>query len=660
MCYNGFMVKKPQWSEIKKKFKQVQAPRHPMPVALRVLCSVVLAAGFAFAFYWFLLESQYGGSQPDIAQFIQESPTVFWYSYSFVFLLTLLLMSIFWRTCFGLGATFAIISIIAYANEQKIKVRAAPLLPEDLQMVGQAGELMEFVDTGEVMRLALGVVLLLIGTWMFDRILRKAIGKDSTKQNWLEKHAILQRVTCSLLVLATLVVAYNPLLHHGGETIEKIDWLDTTFAAWDPAGTYEWNGLILSFLYSLGSTNLDAPEGYSEEKIQAIYEKYQALKDDDEERVALADKVDNIIFILDESFYDPETLDEYYAHTGGDVIPNLRKIFEKYPSGYMYSPEYGGGTANIEYAAYTGLSNYWANTIPYSNFAARLDHIPGLVSYAKSNNFAATAIHAYAGSVYKRNIVYDRMGYDEFIDIDKMKHTGLENGQGYVSDAEVYAEIYDILLENPGPKMIGAATMQNHSPYESAGYPEWHFPLKNRVDSWRGVEASFESLSRADQYLADFLAKLDELDEKTVVLWFGDHVAGAFDHIVESTDQDELNSVHLTPYFIYANFEFDGLYTTTEVAEQNAEYGFKFKAKGVDLPTVTPNCMMNEVYNVLGVEKPVLNYLLDEVCAENPILAPVYYSEGGEPLETEALKDYELINYDVSHGEHYWLKYNQD
>lgn len=621
---------------------------------------MVLAAGFALAFYWFLLDSQYEGSQADIMQFVQSSPTVFWYSYSFVFLLTILMMSIFWRTCFGLGATFSIISVIAYINEQKLKTRAAPLLPEDFQMAGQVGELTEFVDMGEVTLLVLGVVLLLIGSWMFDQLLRKAIGKDSTEQSWCEKHAVLQRITCSLLIVATMVVAYHPMLHHHGETEEKIDWLEPTFAAWNPQMTYDGAGLILSFLYSLGSTNLDAPEGYSEERIQAIYEKYHALKEADKERAELADKVENIIFILDESFYDPDTLGEYYAHTGGDVVPNLHKIFEKYPSGYMYSPEYGGGTANVEYAAYTGLSNYWANTTPYSNFVAKLDYMPGLVSYAKSNNFMTMAVHAYAGSMYKRNLVYDRMGHDEFIDITKMNHTALENGQGYVSDAEVYAEIYDILQEKPGPKLIGAATMQNHSPYESAGYPVRNFPLKNRVDSWGSVESSFESLSRADQYLADFLAKLDNLDERTVVLWFGDHAAGTFDHHATSTNQEEINSVHLTPYFIYANFEIDSPYTTAEVAKQNAEYGFEFEAEGVNLPTVTPNCMANTMYNILGVKKPTLSYLLDEVCAENPILAPVYYSTGGGPIETEALEDYELINYDISHGEHYWFKYDQN
>ena len=658
LCYNGIMVKLPKWSEIKNKFHKAKVPAHPMPVALRILFSVVLAAGFAFAFYWFILESQFDGAHGEIMEFINERPMVFWYSYSFVFLLTLLMMSIFWRTCFGLGATFALISIATYANEQKLQVRAAPLLPEDLQMASQAGELVEFVNFDEVARLAIGIILLLIGTWIFDRILRKTIGKDTAGQNFWERHAVLQRGACTLLVMATIVAAYHPMLHHSGETIEEVAWLGTSFDAWNPTGTYERNGLILSFLYSLGSSNLDAPEGYSEEKIHEIYEKYQALKEKDTTRTALQDKVDNVVLVLNESFYDPDTLDEYYAHTGGDVVPNLHKIFEKYPSGYMYSPEYGGGTANVEYAVYTGLSNYWANTIPYSNFASKLERVPGIVSYAKKNNFSATAVHAYAGSVYKRNIVYDRMGYDEFLDITKMTHTAQENGQGYVSDSEVYAEIYDILTKNDGPKLVGAATMQNHSPYESAGYPVWHFPLQNKVDSWRGVESSFESISHADQYLADFLAKLDTLDQKTVVLWFGDHVAGAFDHHANSEDQEELNSIHLTPYFVYANFELDSLYSNAETTKQNADYGFRFKTEGVDLPTVTPNCLANTMYNILDVEKPVVNYLLDDVCAENPILAPVYYSAGGSPEETEALREYELINYDISHGERYWLKYD--
>lgn len=651
----------PKWSNIKNRCKKIHVPSHPMPVVLRVLCSIVLAVIFAGAFCWLILNSQFKDDPEALSVFVAEKPLVCCYTYIFVLLITLLMMAIFWRPCFGIGLTFVIISIMLYANEQKMAVRAAPLTAADFLLVGQAGELMSFVDENEIFNMVAGVCCLLVGAWLFDRILRRGISKNPTECNWWERHAILPRVAFTLLTLATINVLYKPILHHGGTPTEDVEWLDTTFTAWNPEATYENNGFLLALLYDFGSSSLDEPEGYSEERIQAIYDKYNKIKKQDESRVALSDKVDNLVFILDESFYDPATLNDFYAHLGGDVTPNLHnKIFRKYPSGYMYSPEYGGGTANVEYAALTGMSNFWANTTPYSNFVMKLDYMPGVVSYAKSNGFEATAIHAFPGSMYRRDMVYDRMGFDEFRDNKKMTHTALENGRGYISDAEVYAEIYDVITESDGPHMVGAATMQNHSPYESASYPELNFPLVNKVDSWYGIESSFESLSHGDQYLMDFLEKLDTLDEKTVVLWFGDHLAGAFDRQATTDELGDKNSLHFTPYFIYANFDLDELYTVAETAEMNAEAGFEFETRGVDLPTVTPNCMANMVYNTLGVEKPVINYLLDEVCEENPVLAPAYYTDETNPVETEALKDYELINYDLSHGERYWLKNDLD
>ena len=64
---------------------------------------------------------------------------------------------------------------------------------------------------------------------------------------------------------------------------------------------------------------------------------------------------------------------------------------------------------------------------------------------------------------------------------------------------------------------------------------------------------------------------------------------------------------------------------------------------------------MNTLYDVLGVEKPALYYLVGEVCEETPVLAaPYYWAEDRELKMTEVLHDYELVNYDVLAGKHYW------
>lgn len=618
--------------------------------------SFVLAALFSIFFTWFVFYRQFKNNPDNATEFIEANRPIFWYTYVLILLSTSFVMSIFWRTFFGMGLTFAIISVFTYANTQKLQVRSAPIIPEDLAMIEQTGNLVEFVDADELNRLIWGIALLLMGTWLLDYYCRKVIGKNTDGMQWWERHAIVQRATFAVSVYAAFVVLFDPIVHHKGSTSEEVSWLNTLFLAWNPTVTYERNGLLLSFLYSAGSTRSEEPADYSKERITEIYKKYHEQQERDINTSDLSSTVDNVVLILSETFYDPEILGEYYAHYGGDVVPNLHRLFQNHASGYMYSPEYGGGTANVEYAVYTGLSNYWANTIAYSNFAAGLEYIPGLVSYV-GEDFGKTAVHAYDGAMYKRNTVYNKMGYDEFLDQSKMKYTELENDRGYISDRSVYNQVYDLLKDSDGPQLVGVATMQNHAPYTSAQYSENHFIMRERVDDWGNIESSFESLHNADKYLGEFIEKLDQLDEKTVVIWFGDHAAGVLNRYVESGDPDLINLAHLTPYFIYTNFEADSLFTEKEVAEINQLAGFVFETEGVDLPVMTPNCVSNLAYNVLNVKKPVISYLLDTVCAEAPILASSYFGDA-TPEVTEALAEYELINYDISNGKRYWLEFD--
>lgn len=420
---------------------------------------------------------------------------------------------------------------------------------------------------------------------------------------------------------------------------------------WNQTENYETNGFVLGFLYNLGRLQVEEPEGYSEAEMARIAEKYRALKAADTERVSLDDKVVNFVFIMNESFADPALFEELYPHTGGDILPNLHQLFEEYPSGYMYSPEYGGGTANVEFEGYTGLSNFWARNSPYVNSLSKSTGVLSAASWSKLFGFETLGIHAYDGTMYKRNIVYPILGFDDFLEEKEMQFMEHEGKSEYPNDWSAYQEVLAQIQENDGAQMVGLVTMQNHGPYWVPEYEEIDFWPIGREDY--NLAVHWQSIHNGDQYLADFLAELDELDEPTVVLFFGDHAPGLYGDYKDSEDAEVERLAHLTPYLIYANFDIESPYTEKEVAEMNAAVGLEFETEGVDLPTTTPNCLMNTVYNLLGIEKPALFYLLDEVCTETPILSAAYYGKDA-PEMSEALRDYELVNYDVLAGKHYW------
>lgn len=633
-------------------------PSHAMPAFFRILISALFLVFMAGIYTWFILWRQNLGDSGAVDSFIDEKPELFTYSYIIIALVMLLIAAITWKPFLTAGIMFAVIGGLTYAHIQKFTIRQLPLLPEDLEMAGQLGGMMEFVDINEVIRLVIGIVFIIIGSALADHFAKKIFGHRNSSLAWWERWSLVPRATLTMVVLTVLVMVSAPVIRDKKQGSGAVDWIKgMNLTAWDQNENYRNNGFVIGFLYNLGTLRAEEPQGYSEERVLQILEKYADVKVADKtEREPLSDVVDNLIFVMDESFYDPEILTEDYAHYGGDVLPNLHKIFQKYPSGYMYSPEYGGNTANVEFAAFTSLSNFWSGSIPYVNSVSKINHIPGIVSFAKENGLTPTAIHAFDGSMYKRDFVYANMGFGEFLDMDTMTHANKENGQGFISDSEVYKEILDILNDGEVKHMVGAVTMQNHMPYNYAGYLKLNFSIKNtNIANPNIVENSFESLNHADKYLGDFIKELDKLEGRTVMIWFGDHAAGVLDEMVNSGDKALVDLAHLTPYFIYANFDLKNTFTEKEVTALNEAVGFSFKTKGVDLPTVTPNCLANVLYDVLGVEKPAMLYLAAEVCDEVPILAPTYFADS-ELEMTEVLKEYQIINYDILNGKKYSLR----
>lgn len=643
-------------AEARQERKKSPRGQHPMPAILRVPCALLFLMIISIFLTWFVIYRTNSCDAEAALDFIRSNLTITAYNYLVIFALLTIITTITWRPFLSTGLFFCVISVITFIHIQKYRLRAEPLLPEEFQLADTAGDLIKFVEITDIYKLVGGAVLVLLGSFLVEYYVRKFVGRDHKVMPWWEKSAIVPRVTFTMSGLALLAAITSPIIQR-----KDYDWTEAELLAWNQADNYNANGFVIGFLYNMGKVTIPAPSNYTETKMQQIAEKYRELKLADTTRDEWEEVAENVIVILAETFYDPALLTEHYAHTGGDVTPNLHKIFQKYPSGYMYSPEYGGGTANVEFEVQTGLSNFWVQSYPYVNLVSKLDHLYSIADFAQNMNYATTAVHSYTGAMYKRRAVYPVLGYGTFIEEEDMRYTDREYNSNVLNDKAIYSEILDILEDNDGSQMIGAVTMQNHSPYTQAEYPKVDFTIIDRTDlsdsqAWE-IESNFQSLHTSDQYLADFLEALDDLDERTVVLWYGDHAMGMLDRYKNSDSKSDRDTARFTPYFIYANFDVESPYSTREVARMNAEQGFAFNnIRGVNLPTTTPNCLQNTFYDVLNIQKPALFYLVDQVCQDTPVLSPVYYA-GKSPKPSEVLNDYELVNYDLLIGKQYWDGY---
>lgn len=587
---------------------------------------------FALFLTWFIQE-RFAESCNTAINLWTEKPELCWYGSIVIFAVTVLAAAIIGRPFISSGVLFAIALLLTYANGEKLHLRGEPVLVDDMLMAGEADGLLNLVDINHFLQIATAAALAIVLGIVLNHLARK-IWPYRKDHNYLRRHFVALRLIIATMAICGIAMTLQPFVHKGNheDDIINIFGNDLEFISFHQVINYEQNGFLVSFMYGLAKMQVDEPDDYNEQTIAQIAEKYKKEKADDKERKSLSEIADNVIIILNESGYDPEILKEVFQHEGGDMVPNLREITKNYPSGYMYSPEYGGGTANIEFEVFTGLSNYWASTVPYVSLIPRMSSVPSVASFGSSLGFKTRAIHSYASGLYNRSTALHKQGFDEFIAVDKMTTKKHNSVSQFVNDWSAYYETLNKLREDEEPQTIALITMQHHGAYDSAHYPNMHY-LPGDENYVTGQY--YESLHDSDRALGEFIDALDMLDEKTVVLWFGDHAGGVFGGLPDKEKQVH-DYMHMTPYFVYANFDLE-----------NAE---------LDLPTTSPNCLTNTMYNVLGAEKPAFNYLLDAVCEDNPILVTAYFSDFG-PEETEAYHDYELVNYDMLSGKQYWLKH---
>lgn len=616
----------------------------------RLLVKICGLAVWAWFLVWFL-EATYFGSVAGGWEFIENHPAPFWYSVLLVFLWLTALAAIFRSVFEAGGLTWAILIIISFINSTKLAAREIPLLPEDFGLAGEAGSMLSFVDMGELLQTLLAVVLILGISFYCGHQWRRRI--DGRRTRWLNRGC---RVALVVACVVSLVAASAPIRHHDGSRYYVVEWLDNTcFTAWNSAQTYKDTGFILGYLYNLQKYQLSAPTDYSEATIRETINYYDEVKTADEEsRTDLADTDYNIIVILNESFYDLSLLSDYYEivdnATGAavDLTPNLHRLQSETYHGKMFTVDYGGGTANVEFETLTGLTNYWTNTVPYTDLISSLNSLPSIASFARAAGLETTAMHTYNGGMYKRNLVYPIMGFSNFLDLTTLKNVSFGASSYYADDRSIYQNALDLLSEKSERQMISLVTMQNHTPYGIQNSTSARYRVANPEATGMSEENQLaivnyaQTLNDSDAYLGELVQQLENSDEKTVVLFYGDHAPGIFEAIVNSDDEEVRRLAYQTPYFIYANFD---------LGQSTAE--------NLDLGTTSPNCLTAQLYDLLSLEKSSLQYLISAACTETPILTHTFGDDDAIEADynsTRTLRDYQTATYDLLGGKQYWIK----
>jgi phosphoglycerol transferase MdoB-like AlkP superfamily enzyme len=409
-----------------------------------------------------------------------------------------------------------------------------------------------------------------------------------------------------------------------------VQFLDTEIVAWNQVENYARNGFLVGFIYNIGSKKMEKPafSEYNEAAIQKIVDKYKAIAEaQNTNKKSLENEDIDILYVMNESFADPNEFIDTYPFIGDNPVPNLNELEqnERTASGILQGSEYGGGTANVEFEALTGFSNYFLGVVPYVQIMSKKTNFPALPNFLGSVGYTTSGLHPFSGNMYKRNIVYKNIGFDSFKDKNEFTYTTVEpNTNKFISDESAYKQALK-QLDQDGKQFVTLVTMQNHMPYSNT-YKNHDFKsTAEGVDESTNSAISnyLQTLHSSDKALGELVRQISDREEKTVLVFWGDHLPGLYGNL-EGTQLK-----YQTPLLIYSNF-------TT----------------GDDFGSISSNYIPLELFKYLNVKMPAYYYLLAANHTETPILAKSLF-EKEKPKETIALEDYEMIEYDMLSGKRY-------
>lgn len=466
------------------------------------------------------------------------------------------------RMTTALRIELALALAFGLTNHYVMAFRSTPFVPWDLLSVRTAASVAQnydFTPTPRMIVVTVLFVLLMVAVCVLRKVPRIKLPI---------------RLGSAVLCGLALCLFVNTLQQ---ETFQNKHYLYPFL--FTPAYMTKVNGMAVTFAMDLAYVAVDKPEGYSAEQAQKTLEQYGNTDNvfaDDEENTndsknrgedANNKDLPNIIVIMDEAFSDLSVVGD--LETNEDYMPFMHKMQQGADhtiTGYAQVSVCGGNTANSEFEFLTGntMSFLPSGSIPYQQYITK--DTPSLASYLASLGYETYAQHPYYASGWNREKVYPLLGFEHLNFIDD--YANKTYVRKYVSDDADMQHIIDTYenKEDGKPAFIFNVTMQNHG-----GYTDAFSDLSEDVHATNynsEVLDRYLSLIRlTDQSLEKLVDYFSTVDEKTVIVFFGDHqpsdtvAAQVQDSMLlpgESVPDEQLRKRYQVPYLVWANYDIDG------------------------------------------------------------------------------------------------------
>ncbi len=310
-------------------------------------------------------------------------------------------------------------------------------------------------------------------------------------------------------------------------------------------------GFVYGFSSSVMDRGMRKPSDYSRQtihKIKESIEKATAQKASydvaDSKKIASdtsRSQQPNIICILLESFIDPT--DVNFLELSEDPIPNFRALCDNYTSGYLTVPVVGAGTANSEFEVLTGMNLRYFGTgeYPYKTILKKTN-CESVASDLSAIGYGTHVVHNNGGNFYSRANAFSQFGFDTFTSKELMNIQDYTPIGSWPTDEILIGETKKALDSTPGQSdFVYTITVQGHG-----AYPEEKVTRTPKIKV-SGAETDAQNnqweyyvneIHKVDQFIGDLIDMLEQRDEKTMVVMFGDHLPtmGLADEDMKSGD----------------------------------------------------------------------------------------------------------------------------
>lgn len=520
----------------------------------------------------------------------------------------------------------------AFFSGQKQLFLSDPLFPSDLLFGRQIMQLLPAMVAAEPVK----AIALAIGSLVFIAAFVTLIWKSRKVFPRLNLAGRGVRLALAFPLLAGFISLMDPMAFSAFR-----DRLNIVPMMWDQKENYRHNGFLMAFAFNVPMASVSAPAGYNHVAITDMQTDLLPAS-------FFSGRQTDVIVVMSESLWDPTKMSS--VRYSADPMPTIRAA----QSGQVFSPEFGGMTANVEFEALTGFSNAFLpyGSIPYQQYIRR--PVPSLATFFESKGYVSKAFHPFQGWFWNRNNVYQSLGFRQFQSEENMPV--MDKRGIFASDEALTRHIIREADNTSEPFFFFAVTLQGHGPYEHNRY------AKNTIEvdaptlsdgNTSALATYAQGVKEADQSLKALMDWAKKRRRETIIVLFGDHLP-------------PLNEVYTESGYMANVVATRKASVATMKREHETPLVIWSSKRGVqkDIGSVSPSQLPYYIVRMAGYRHPYYTGMLGRVAERYSVIdrhqligrnnkAQADWALSGriDPL----IRDYRLLQHDVMFGEGYGL-----